>query len=102
MTTFHGTHILAFDVQMPRLWDTDYNPASQTRHMRVRRSVLESMIKPTTIQIHVRVPFNPTLNENQLETLMDSIYELDKGFQFKSCVNSEFGVYQQTWIFVRS
>jgi len=96
MPPFTGTKLVAIDVQMPRLWEIVDGSS------RVRQTVLGELIRstqPGTIanQVHIRVPFNPTLNENQLEMLIDSVLTI--GYRFKECVTSQYGLYHQTWVF---
>lgn len=93
---FLGTRLVAFDIHMARLWTTDMNHTLTTRTLAVREPVLEELVRGRQ-QVHVRIPFNPNLNPNQLETLVDAILRL--GYIYRDCVTSEYGLHHQTWIF---
>jgi hypothetical protein len=88
MTSYRGAQLVAFDLQTQILW---------TPEMKLRLETLRGVIGHAR-QVHIRIPFNPTANANQLETLIDGI--LGFGFQYKDCVASQYGLYYQTWIFV--
>ncbi len=88
MTSYRGAKLVAIDVNLPILWDVGDT-------YKVRQQTLQGVIGYAK-QVHVRVPFNPTLNANQLESLLDAI--LGMGFTYRDCVTSQYGPYYQTWI----
>jgi hypothetical protein len=87
MSSYRGAQLVAIDLQTQILW---------TPEMKLRKETLMGVIGHAR-QVHIRIPFNPVINENQLEFLIDAILEL--GFVYRGCVTSQYGQYYQTWIF---
>lgn len=96
MTSYRGAALVAIDVNLPILWDINKNPINSTSVYAVRQQTLVGIIGHAK-QVHVRIPFNPTMNQNQLETLLDVILGL--GFTYRNTVSSNYGPYSETWIF---
>lgn len=94
---FSGTHLVAFEVTMPRLWTPDYYPNGRAR-VALKEDVLDLITKEKQYVI-IHFPFNINLSENQCEILVDALVR--KGFGIHQVITSTYGQSQQQFIMKR-
>lgn len=94
---FSGTHLVSFEVTMPRLWTPDYYPNGRSRVM-LKEDVLDLLIKEKQY-VFIHFPFNINLSENQAEILVDALVR--RGFQIHTIVTSAYGQSQQQYVMKR-
>ena len=94
---FSGTHIVAFEVTMPRLWAPDYYPSGRATVM-LKEDVLDSLINGKHY-VMIRFPFNINLSENQADILLDTL--IRKRFIIDHVVTTSYGEWQQQYIMKR-
>ena len=72
---YSGNSICAFDVTHQRIWDIDHrNPATNSLY-KVRQDVVSGLVKGK-LYVFIRLPYNRSLSDNQLESLLDYIVSL--------------------------
>ena len=94
---FSGSHLVSFEVTMPRLWTIDYFPNNRGRVM-LKDDVLDSLVKEKQYVI-IHFPFNITLQESQLEFLLDGL--MKRGFVIDHVVSSKYGTSAKEYIMKR-
>ena len=94
---FSGSHLVSFEVTMPRLWTIDYFPSNRGRVI-LKEDILESLVKEKQYVI-IYFPFNITLQESQLEFLLDAL--MKRGFVIDHVVSSKYGTYAKEYIMKR-
>ena len=77
---FSGSHLVSFEVTMPRLWSIDYYPSNRG-HVILKEDVLD-LITKEKVYVIIHFPFNITLHENQSEILLDAL--MRRGFVIES------------------
>ena len=91
---FSGSHLVAFEVTMPRLWTPDYFPNGRGRVV-LREAILDEIINGKQYVI-IHFPFNINLNENQSEILLNAL--IQRGFTIEHIVTSTYGQSQQQFV----
>ena len=94
---FSGTHLVSFEVTMPRLWMPDYYPNGRAR-VALKEDVVDLLCKEKQYVI-IHFPFNINLAENQCEILVDALVR--RGFCIDQVVTSAYGQSQQQYIMKR-
>ena len=94
---FSGSHLVSFEVTMPRLWSADYYPNNRARVM-LKEDILDILIKEKQY-VFIHFPFNINLSENQAEILVDALVR--KGFHIHTIVTSAYGQSQQQYVMKR-
>lgn len=95
---FSGSHLVSFEVTMPRLWSIDYYPSNRGRVM-LKDDVLDLITKEKEYVI-IHFPFNITLHENQSEILLDAL--MSRGFVIDHVVISTYGNSSKEYIMKRA
>ena len=90
-STFVGQHISVFNVEMPRLWQVDHNPALQTARFHLRNDVLDATIDRRRVVL-VRQRHNQENVENRFERILDAL--LERGYILKSITPFTEGDYR--------
>lgn len=94
---FSGTHLVVFEVTMPRLWIADYYPNNRARVM-LKEDILDSLINGKQY-VMIRFPFNINLCEHQAEQILDAL--IRKGFIIDHMVTTKYGEWNQQYIMKR-
>lgn len=94
---FSGTHLVSFEVTMPRIWTPDYYPNGRARVI-LKEDVLDLLTNEKKYII-IHFPFNINLQENQCEILVDALVR--RGFCIDHVVSSAYGQSQQQYIMRR-
>lgn len=91
---FSGSHLVSFDVTMPRLWTPDYFPNGRGRIV-LRDAILDEITNGKQYVI-IQYPFNINLNENQGEILLNAL--IQRGFVIEHVLTSAYGQTQMQYI----
>jgi len=94
---FSGSHLVSFEVTMPRLWTIDYYPNNRGRVI-IKDDVLDVLVKDK-LYVIIYFPFNITLQENQSEILLDAL--IKRGFVIDHVVSSKYGTSAKEYILKR-
>ena len=94
---FSGSHLISFEVTMPRLWTIDYYPNNRGRVI-LKEDVLDLLVKEK-VYVIIHFPFNITLQENQSEILLNAL--IQRGFVIDHVLTSSYGQSSKEYVMKR-
>ena len=95
---FSGSHLVSYDVTIPRLWTIDYYPNGKGRVL-LKEDVLDLLINEK-VYVLIHFPFNISLQENQSEILLDAL--IKRGFMIDHVLTSAYGQSSKEYIMKRA